>query len=265
MNFIDKKKERIKRKEMGLLTKTVFIKKILYEKPFPIKIHFNPVIPLNIFQTWHTKLLPPNMAKSVTKIKKLNPRFNYHLFDDNDCENFISKYFKPDVLYSYKKLLPGAYKADLWRYCVLYIYGGIYLDIKYKPHHNFRFINLMESDHFCLDIDGNNIYNAVMVCNKGNNSCFKAIRQIVTHVANKFYGNSCLDITGPGLLANCLLQSDKQFIDLRHTVLENFNNRYVIYKGFCILKQYDGYLEECGKHSKTPHYSALWNEKRVYN
>ena len=30
---------------------------------------------------------------------------------------------------AYDALIPGAFKADLFRYCVLFIYGGVYADI----------------------------------------------------------------------------------------------------------------------------------------
>ena len=33
---------------------------------------------------------------------------------------------------AYDRLIPTAFKADLWRYCVLYKYGGVYLDVKYR-------------------------------------------------------------------------------------------------------------------------------------
>ena len=35
-----------------------------------------------------------------------------------------------DVLNAYDSLIPGAYKADLFRYLVLYREGGVYLDCK---------------------------------------------------------------------------------------------------------------------------------------
>ena len=112
--------------------------------PYPLKQDYNPVIPLNIFQTWHTKKLPPLMENAVNKIKLLNPRFNHQLFDDYDCREFIKKNFTLEILNAYDSLIPGAYKADLWRYCILYKLGGIYLDIKYIPHNGFRFISLTE-------------------------------------------------------------------------------------------------------------------------
>ena len=65
---------------------------------YPNKQYYNPVIPLNIYQTWHTKDLPPFMKKTVNMIIGNNPRFNYQLFDDNDCRNFIKDNFDENIL-----------------------------------------------------------------------------------------------------------------------------------------------------------------------
>ena len=54
--------------------------------------------------------------------------------------DFIKNNYPVDVLEAFNKLIPGAYKADLWRYCVLYKLGGIYLDIKYSCVNNFKLI-----------------------------------------------------------------------------------------------------------------------------
>ena len=78
------------------------------------------MIPLNIFQTWKTKELPPKMQEIVNKLKKQNPEFKHYLFDDNDCRNFIKKHFNKDVLQAFDNLIPGAYKADLFRYQILW-------------------------------------------------------------------------------------------------------------------------------------------------
>ena len=34
-----------------------------------------------------------------------------------------------EELNCYQELIPGAYKSDLARLCLIYVYGGIYLDI----------------------------------------------------------------------------------------------------------------------------------------
>ena len=77
------------------------------------------IIPLNIFQTWVTLDLPPKMKRNRKLLIKQNPEFNHYLYDDAMCRNFITKYFSAEVVYTFDKLKPGAYNADLWRYCVL--------------------------------------------------------------------------------------------------------------------------------------------------
>jgi mannosyltransferase OCH1-like enzyme len=232
--------------------------------PYPLKRDYNIVIPTNIFQTWHSKFLPPLMAKTIATIKQLNPRFNYFLYDDNDCREFIKTHFKPDVLWAYDSLIPGAYKADLWRYCILFIHGGIYLDIKYRPLNGFRFINLTEKEHLVADINNVNIYNALMVCLPRNEILFKAIRQIVENVKNKYYGNGFLDPTGPALLSK-FVSTSEEIVDLKHQRINDDNNYKVIYfNNIPILKSYNGHIRERDKYSKKKHYATLWSERSIY-
>ena len=233
--------------------------------PYPMKTIYNCCIPPNIFQTWHSKTLPPLMLGAINRIKNINPRFNYELFDDVDCRNFIKDNFDENVLNAFDSLIPGAYKADLWRYCILYKNGGIYLDIKYIPVNGFKFINLLEKEHWVLDADNNGIYNAVMVCKAGNQILWQAINQIVEHVKNKYYGNGCLDITGPGLLARYFSREEKNNFDMKHNFFNSFNNRYVLFNNYFVLKSYDGYLTESKNNQKVDHYGHLWNIKKVYN
>ena len=229
---------------------------------YPMKTVYKTIIPQNIYQTWHSKQIPPLMFNAVSKIKKNNPNFNYFLFDDNDCREFIKKHFKPDVLEAYDSLMPGAYKADLWRYCILFINGGIYLDIKYTPFNGFKFINLCESEHLVLDADRAGIYNALMVCKPGNLILFKAIRQIVENVKNKYYGKCILSPTGPKLLPNFVSLNDP-IVDLTHTYID-INNKFINYKGIPIIKSYYGHDIEKVKTSIKPHYSILWNQRNIY-
>ena len=146
-----------------ILNKKKTIKEFLmYNKPYPyLKNHYNSVIPLDIYQTWFTKDLPPKMRERVELLKIQNPRFNHHLFDDNDCREFIKTHFQPDVLEAYDTLIPGAYKADLWRLCVLFINGGIYVDIKFCCVNGFKLIELTETEHLAKDRPPNSIYNSL--------------------------------------------------------------------------------------------------------
>jgi mannosyltransferase OCH1-like enzyme len=232
---------------------------------YPLKENYNPVIPLNIYQTWHTKKLPEKMFKTIKLIKNLNPRFNHQLFDDNDCREFIKNNFESNVLHAFDSLIPGAYKADLWRYCVLYKNGGIYLDIKYKPLNNFRFITMTEKEHWVLDADKNGVYNALMVCKPGNEILLKAINKIVENVKNKYYGNSSLEPTGPHLLASFFNNQEKYHFNMRHSFYSSHENRFIHFNGYLIFKSYTGYLKEHSNNKKVNHYHDLWIKKNIYN
>jgi len=221
------------------------------------------IIPKNIFQTWHTKMLPPLMYNAIKKLTKCNPEFSYKLFDDNDCREFIKRHFRADVLHAYNSLIPGAYKADLWRYCVLFIHGGIYLDIKYAPLNGFKFINLCKSEHFVLDSDEAGIYNALIVALPGNKILFSAIRKIVENVKNKYYGESFLSPTGPKLLTK-FISVKHPIVDLKHKQIKNVNYKFIYYQNIPVLKSYYGHIVEREKHSIKQHYATLWHNKNIY-
>ena len=228
---------------------------------------YNSVIPLNIFQTWGTKKLLPIMQKCVDDLISENPEFTYHLFDDMDCDNFIANNFNHDVLMAYRKLKPGAFKADLWRYCVLYVHGGIYLDIKYKPFKGFKLIELTEKEHFVFDLPESEygIYNGVMVSKPGNVRLFKAIENIVDNTKNNFYGSSCLSPTGPMLLKNIFTNLSDVDLYFTHKSgiagIINKDKRFILYN-------YPEYRIEQSEHfsdTKTNHYGHLWRVRDIYN
>lgn len=232
---------------------------------YPMHAKYNNVIPLTIYQTWHTKDLPPGMRESVEFIKNNNPAFMHCLYDDNDCRNFIKDNYDNDVLTAFDTLIPGAYKSDLWRYCILYKKGGIYLDIKYIPANGFKFINLSESEHFVHDTDRIGIYNALMVCKMGNPILLNAINRIVQNTKHKYYGQSSLEPTGPKLLASLFDRTHTRVIQMHHFASNNLMQRYICYNGYVIFRQYPGYMAESRTQSITKYYGDLWNEKHIYN
>ena len=63
---------------------------------------------------------------------ELNPLWSIHICDDHDTDMFMAKFFpNTSLLYSYKNInnvIAGASKADIWRYAVLYVFGGVYID-----------------------------------------------------------------------------------------------------------------------------------------
>ena len=52
---------------------------------------------------------------------------------------------------------------------------------------------------------------------------------------------------------------------MKHNFFNSFNNRYVLFNNYFVLKSYDGYLTESKNNQKVDHYGHLWNIKKVYN
>ena len=115
-------------------------------------------IPKICYQTWITKdksKLSSFTLSLLEQNKNLNPDIEFQLWDDNDIDKFIKNEFTENVYLAYKSLNPivGAAKADFFRYCVIYKYGGLYLDLKstFKIPHIFGNI-IYPNEEGVLDI-----------------------------------------------------------------------------------------------------------------
>jgi mannosyltransferase OCH1-like enzyme len=233
-------------------------------RPFVPKAKYDSIIPLHLYTCWHTKNLPPLMKANYYKLVETNPEITFHLCDENDCREFIKTHFKQDVLDAYDSLIPCSYKSDLWRFCVLFINGGIYMDIKYSCANGFKFVDLTENEQFVRDYLVSNTYTALIVALSGNQILFKCIRQIVENVKNKYYGSTPLAPTGPALLGNYFTQEEKNAMEMYHSLIESINRYYIVKGDRIILRFYDGYRDEQAKTQKLKHYGQLWTEKNIY-
>jgi mannosyltransferase OCH1-like enzyme len=89
-----------------------------------------------IFQTWKTTEVPEKWKKAQESIITMNKEYEYKLFTDEDNRNFIKSHF-PFFLETYDKFEYNIQRADAIRYCILYIHGGIYLDLDYQCNKSF--------------------------------------------------------------------------------------------------------------------------------
>jgi len=231
---------------------------------------FIPIIPLIIYQTWYTKDLPPVMRSTVNRLISDNPQFQHVLYDDDECREFIQQNFDQVVVDAFDSLIPGAYKADLWRYCILYKNGGIYMDIKYQGVDKFSLYRLTNKEYFVRDMEWDKkrgIYNALMVCQPGNPKLWECIQKICENVKNRFYGDSPLEPTGPQLLAKYFSDNEYNSLILRHDAVKdiNGNETYYIFKNSeKILVAAGGYRKEQKATQNIEHYTELWKNINIY-
>ncbi|KAI8899268.1 nucleotide-diphospho-sugar transferase [Globomyces pollinis-pini] len=91
----------------------------------------NTIIPTLIHQTWRAESitqLHPDLTKYVETFQDKNPYYTYVYWNDDDIDEFIQRFF-PTSYQQFKTIPVAVIKADLFRYMVVYIFGGIYADI----------------------------------------------------------------------------------------------------------------------------------------
>jgi len=65
--------------------------------------------------------------------KYLNPEYEIKLYDNDMCEEFLLQEFSAVERDIFRFISSGVYKSDFWRVCILYKYGGIYVDADINP------------------------------------------------------------------------------------------------------------------------------------
>lgn len=239
----------------------------------------NDKIPKIVFKTSPNDLdnLNSDIIFLFNKIIKDNPDFKIEYYDDNDARDFLKNNYDMDVLMAYDKLKPGAYKADLFRYCVLYKRGGIYSDISQMFKVPFDEIINFEEDNLVLVEDRPQVnftgpekwkkYDKAIqisfMATRPNNSIYlDSIKEIVKNCKENFYGWNPLSPTGPQLFYRMLEKYDGDYkVDI---YMKNSNelslkkdDKTVI---FCRSKNH--YKKNL---NNNLHYSVLWKMNNIYN
>ena len=115
-------------------------------------------IPNIVHQTFCSTKLPFEIVKAIADNKNISNNCIFRFYNDADCEKLIKTHFISKIYNAYMRINPvyGAMKADFFRYCVLYLIGGIYVDIKSSIKHAlFTIIN--KEDTCILDIPRKNM------------------------------------------------------------------------------------------------------------
>jgi len=80
-----------------------------------------------------------------------NPSRQFFFWNDHDIDAFMAKFFADHpILNIYDNAENGIIKADLFRLCVLYIYGGFYFDLKSQFGQSLDAIDLNKNTLYLL-------------------------------------------------------------------------------------------------------------------
>lgn len=168
----------------------------------------------NIFQSWHTKKLHTSLQEKIDIFKKLNSKYIYYLYDDNDMDNFVNEHYKGEIANCYNKLNIIVAKVDFWRYLVLYKYGGVYLDMDSSIEQPLdELIN--DHDQAIITAEGNpNLYAQwALIFSKQHPILKKTIQLVCDNIKNNTFPNDILKMTGPFVYTKSINEVHKEFFN----------------------------------------------------
>jgi inositol phosphorylceramide mannosyltransferase catalytic subunit len=99
------------------------------------KVEKSNEVPKKIYRCGKDLNSKEKYQKVFDKTSKLMADYEQIFYTDEMIEKFIKNNFEERIYNAYKKINPiyGPARADFFRYLIIYLYGGIYMDIKSGP------------------------------------------------------------------------------------------------------------------------------------
>ena len=180
-------------------------------------------------------VIPKCVSDNINKWKNLNKEYTHKFYDDDDCKNILLKHFGFKALLAFCIVKSGAFKADIFRYAILYLEGGVYSDVDLFPivkletiiNDEYDFISVNERDFHNPPVIG--IWQAFIACKPKCLIMKQILIQSINNIVDNFYPdkrdtwNDILSITGPSLLKKIVNKSDMNY----KIKLFNFNSKNI--------------------------------------
>ncbi len=238
------------------------------EIPFSVSkldVNYESKIPKVIFQTSED-----NALKSIYHINALysmiefNPEFEYKFFDNQDRREFIKKHYPERVLNAYDTLIPGSFKADLFKYAYLYIFGGCYMDNKFLARKSIRNIIKENNQVICQDPSYQTAYyTAVMYHEPGDKRFYECIDTIIHNISIKLMSFT-LEVSGPMVqykhFKNTPPNMMARIINPAPDIKKRYKDNVVEYKD---VVYFNAFFKDYYFHNYTP-YDRLFHNGLVY-
>jgi inositol phosphorylceramide mannosyltransferase catalytic subunit len=159
------------------------------------------MIPPVLHQTWKSQRIPGWATKWHASWYKYNPQLQLVLWSDKMNRELVKTY-APWFLKTYDAFPVHIQRVDAVRYLILYLYGGIYVDLDfecYKSIERFRQYDLV----FSYSGNAPFITNSIMMSRPGHPFWLKVLRQMQKMPPKKWYelkSYYVLRTTGPVML-----------------------------------------------------------------
>ena len=240
-------------------------------------VSYKQKIPLTIYQTFYKKQLNGDIYQTCMINKTMNFEYNYKFYDNDNVDLFIKEHY-PQYLKAYQSLIPGAYKADLFRYLILYKYGGVYIDCKSTTIVPLRdFIPPDANFVMFRDRLKGTLMNCFIACTANHPIIKLTIEKTIDNIVNKKYGINSLDITGPQVIGRAfniyfgrdeLNDIDPMEYDKETTIIGSFTTfGEEMYEALIDINKKPIISRICSNYynnSKRSNYGKMWDKRNVF-
>ncbi len=166
------------------------------------------MIPKIIHQTAKTTDIPLEWSMLSKKVQTLHPGWEYRFWTDEDNLAFVRAEF-PSFLEVYQSLPKNIMRADVIRYLLMYLIGGMYLDLDYEMLKEFDLLqySLVLPANRSTEIDNyEQIGNCIFASEPGHPFWKIVIDDLLTNPPRINNDLDILSATGPIYLTKILNQ-----------------------------------------------------------
>ena len=171
----------------------------------------------NVFQILITDDGNMNLSEeirlNVDSVKYWHRDSKHHLLDAESVRQFIAGNFSADVLEAFDGFRPYAYKADLAKCCLLFVHGGLYVDLGCRFIRRFEVPKHKSIGFFRDQGIGSgapwSVSNAIIYAKPRREELRLTIEFIVSNFKNRLYGTNSIAITGPIVFGQAIAQVNK--------------------------------------------------------
>jgi inositol phosphorylceramide mannosyltransferase catalytic subunit len=181
------------------------------------------MIPKIIHQTWKSSNLPENFRAYQKTWILHHPDWEYCFYDDAACRAVVQKYF-PELLALYDDCASAVQRADIFRYLVVAVSGGIYADIDMECYKNVEPLLAGKECVFGVETQlsprqarllnhrhSERIANCIFAA-KSNHPIFgKVIEEVVGRLKGDYHHRGIIETTGPGMLTDVVQKYRQQY------------------------------------------------------
>lgn len=191
-------------------------------------------------------------------IENLRSYHNFHYYlhtctQRRQCIKSHESQLPVGTLAAYNNLNCYEHQVNLWSYCYLYLYGGLFISLKTRvtERANFQSIDLTKIVVY-YDEKRQVYYNDILGGPPQHPLFLACITRVIFNTLGHVYGNDECDVTGSGVLTKVI--KDMEASDLYTVTSQEFN----------ILPDSNNEVKELIKGTGRPHHRQLWLDKNVY-